>query len=93
MTERVSRRPQICADRNRGTGQIVARLAQTTAALTTSRAKMRLLEVSNLPMSSRRARGFPKPPEWKYAKCSLAAGVQAVDPQNAAEDSWQSFYR
>lgn len=63
MTERVSMRPQICADRNRGTGQIVPRLAQTSAALTTSRAKMRLLEVSNLPMSSQRARGFPKPPE------------------------------
>ena len=34
MTERASTPPQIYADRNRGTGQAVAHLAQTAAALT-----------------------------------------------------------
>ena len=46
MTED-SRPPQVCPDRNNGTDQLVAHLAQTVAALSISRAKIRLLEASN----------------------------------------------
>ena len=46
MTED-SRPPQVKPDRNNGTDQLVAHLAQTVAALSISRAKIRLLEASN----------------------------------------------
>lgn len=49
MTED-SRPPQVCPNRNNGTDQVVAHLAQTVAALFISRAKMRLLEASSLPV-------------------------------------------
>jgi hypothetical protein len=56
MTED-SRPPQVCPDRNNGTDQLVAHLAQTVAALSISRAKIRLLEASSFRVFKLRSTG------------------------------------